>query len=292
MSLKKIWHTVKSYSQTLLLLLLICLLLIRFGLAVYHWATPASELLLIDVLDVGQSDAILLRSGKESLLIDTGTATAELDLANELRRLGVRRLNTICVTHPHEDHYGNGRGLIASFPVGSLLLPEIATEDAAYALFLSEAAKREIPTVTAVVGVTLRLGECLVTVLSAGGQDPNNASVVLRVTCGDTVLLFMGDAEAEAEEHLFAVTDAALLDCDFLKVGHHGSDTGTTAAFLAAATPDIAAISCGKDNDYGFPHTGVLERLAAAGTAVYRTDEAGTLHFASDGHTVYVREER
>ncbi|MBP3395671.1 MAG: MBL fold metallo-hydrolase [Clostridia bacterium] len=292
MSLKKIWHTVKPYSQTLLLLLLICLLLIRFGLAVYHWVAPASELLLIDVLDVGQSDAILLRSGKESLLIDTGTATAELDLANELRRLGIRRLNTICVTHPHEDHYGNGRGLIASFPVGSLLLPEIATEDAAYALFLSEAAKREIPTVTAVVGVTLRLGECLVTVLSAGGQDPNNASVVLRVTCGDTVLLFMGDAEAEAEEHLLAGTDAALLDCDFLKVGHHGSDTGTTAAFLAAATPGIAAISCGRDNDYGFPHTGVLERLAAAGAAVYRTDEAGTLHFASDGHTVYVREER
>lgn len=292
MPLKKIWHTVKSYSQTLLLLLLICLLLIRFGLAVYHWVTPASELLLIDVLDVGQSDAILLRSGKESLLIDTGTATAELDLANELRRLGVRRLNTICVTHPHEDHYGNGRGLLASFPVGSLLLPEIATEDAAYALFLSEAAKREIPTVTAVAGVTLRLGKCLVTVLSAGGQDPNNASVVLRVTCGDTVLLFMGDAEAEAEEHLLAVTDAALLNCDFLKVGHHGSDTGTTSAFLAAVTPGIAAISCGKDNDYGFPHTGVLERLAAVGAAVYRTDEAGTLHFASDGHTVYVREEK
>lgn len=287
---KRIWHAVVSYGQMLTLLLLICLVLIRLGLAVHRWAAKEEMLLLIDVLDVGQSDAILLRSGEESLLIDTGTATAELDLVNELRRLGVRQLNTLCITHPHEDHYGNGRAVLAAFPVGSLLLPEIATEESGYQLLLAEANVREIPTVTAAPTVTLRLGECLVTVLSAGGENANNASVVLRVTCGDTVLLFMGDAEAEAEAALLAA-NAALLDCDFLKVGHHGSDTGTTTAFLAAATPTLAAISCGRDNDYGFPHTGVLERLAAVEAAVYRTDEAGTLHFASDGHVVYEREE-
>jgi len=287
---KRIWHAVKAYSQTLLLLLLVCLVATRLGLALYRVATREEVPLRIDVLDVGQSDAILLRSGKDSLLIDTGTAAAELDLLNELRRLGVGQINTLCVTHPHEDHYGNGRALLSFLPVGSLLLPACEAEDYGYLLMLDEAAGREIPTVTATAGVTLQLGECLVTVLSAGGKEANNASVVLRVTCGNAVLLFMGDAEAEVEAALLAA-DAALLDCDFLKVGHHGSDTGTTEAFLAAATPALAAISCGVDNDYGFPHTGVLERLAAVGTAVYRTDEAGSLHFASDGHTVYVREE-
>lgn len=290
MLLKRIWHAVKSYSQTLLLILLAFLVVLRLGLGLYRWITQAEVPLRIDVLDVGQSDAILLRSGKDSLLIDTGTAAAELDLLNELQRLGVRQINTLCVTHPHEDHYGNGRALLTSMPVGSLLLPACEAEDYGYQLLLDEAAGRDIPTVTATAGVTLQLGECLVTVLSAGGEDANNASVVLRVTCGEAVLLFMGDAEAEVEEALLAA-NAALLDCDFLKVGHHGSDTGTTEAFLAAATPALAAISCGVDNDYGFPHIGVLERLAAVGTVVYRTDRSGTLHFASDGHTVYEREE-
>ena len=121
-------------------------------------------------------------------------------------------------------------------------------------------------------------------------DDPegNNASNVLRISFGDCTLLFMGDAETAAEEVLLA-RDVSW-KCDFLKVGHHGSRTAGSAAFLQACAPQIAAISCGRDNDYGFPHREVLEGLADVGAAVYRTDVAGSLDFICDGKTVVYEE--
>ena len=291
MRFRKMLGVLKKYAQGICVVLIATLVLVRLSLALYGIAAREEAMLLIDVLDVGQSEAILLRSGGETLLVDTGTASADVALMNELRRLGVGQINTLCVTHPHEDHYGNARALLSDLPIGSLLLPQAEAEDYGYALLLQTAASAGVQMLTAEVGMTLRLGECLVTVLTTGGEEENNACVVLRVTCGNTALLLMGDAEAATEERLLAGTDAALLDCDFLKVGHHGSDTGTTAAFLAAATPKIAAISCGAQNDYGFPHSAVLESLQAIGATVYRTDTQGTLHFASDGNSVFARKE-
>ena len=93
----------------------------------------------------------------------------------------------------------------------------------------------------------------------------------------------MGDAEKEAEHSLLSLYGAAHLDCDFLKVGHHGSSTSTTLQLLAAATPTVATVSCGKGNTYGFPHEAVLKNLAACGANVYRTDESGILVFGTNG---------
>jgi competence protein ComEC len=98
----------------------------------------------------------------------------------------------------------------------------------------------------------------------------------------------MGDAESLAENALLA--RGVSLECDFLKVGHHGSKTASSARFLQACAPEVAAISCGRNNDYGFPHREVLEGLAAVGAAVYRTDVSGSLAFACDGKRVYYME--
>ena len=96
----------------------------------------------------------------------------------------------------------------------------------------------------------------------------------------------MGDAEAATESALISAYGSEKLDCDFLKVGHHGSSTSTSVPFLLATTPTVAAISCGKQNAYGFPHAPTLENLAAVGAYVYRTDESGTLVFGTNGQEI------
>ena len=119
-----------------------------------------------------------------------------------------------------------------------------------------------------------------------GDLSVNNASMILRAAWGECVFLFMADAEAPAEKLLLSLYPAEHLACDFLKAGHHGSASGCTAAFLEAASPTYAAISCGRDNSYGFPAAEVLENFAAIDATVARTDLEGCLTYKSDGKSV------
>ena len=112
-------------------------------------------------------------------------------------------------------------------------------------------------------------------------QDLNNFSAVVKLTFGNCRVLFTGDIEAEAETALLeANRDVA---ADLLKVGHHGSSTSTSEAFLQAVSPRFAVISCGRDNSYGHPNAQTLNRLKNAGAAVSRTDEEGTVRFTCNG---------
>lgn len=251
--------------------------------------------LYVYVFDVGQSDAILLRTGDKTMLIDTGTAAEEAALRTALMTYGVDHLDLLVLTHPHEDHIGNTHLILNELTVERVLLPVGESEDVGYRMIREQAAARA-RTETAATGQRFSFGSATVEVLAAGfpgesanvDRNENNAGTVLRVCFGDTVMLFMGDAEQETEAWLLATYGEAYLNCDFLKVGHHGSSTSTTAAFAAALTPTVAAISCDKGNTYGFPHAVVLANLAAVGSHVYRTDESGTLVFGTDGKELRV----
>ena len=107
-----------------------------------------------------------------------------------------------------------------------------------------------------------------------------------RIQYGDTAFLLTGDAEAQSEEEMLA--SGANLKADVLKVGHHGSSSSTTQAFLKAVTPKYAVISVGAGNDYGHPHKETLAKLKNAGVQVYRTDLDGTVAFTSDGKTITI----
>ena len=246
--------------------------------------------LYVTVLDVGQSDCILLTLGERRMLIDTGSAVWQDALVGELAAREVDRLDVVFLTHPHEDHYGNTRLLLETHTVGALILPEMESEELGYQILCDTAARLAVPITRMGDGDRLSLGELACEVFCAIPDDPegNNASNVLRVRFGDCVLLFMGDAEAQAENALLARDTS--WKCDFLKVGHHGSKTASSERFLLASAPQIAAITCGKDNDYGFPHREVLDRLTAIGAAVYRTDTSGSLDFVCDGQGVVFAE--
>jgi competence protein ComEC len=135
-------------------------------------------------------------------------------------------------------------------------------------------------------GDVFSLGAASCEVLLAKGDADNDGSVVLRVSYGKNVFLFTGDASAAAEGALLYLYSAEHLKCDFLKVGHHGSNTASTEPFLRTVQPLFAAISCGVDNVHSLPHADTLERLSSVGAIVDRTDQSGTLVYMSDGTEV------
>ena len=281
--------SMKSTCLCILSLLLMLCVLLPVAACFLLSCTDEREGLRVAVLDVGQSDAILLSQGEHHLLIDCGTTLARNDLLGELSYLGVDELEYLLLTHLHEDHIGNARVLLERYPVGALLTSAAESADSVAEMTYGAAAESNCTHTVLRKGDSFALGDACCEVLFAANDaddEPNNGSIVLRVQYGETVLLFTGDAEAALEETLLYYYPDGRLDCDFLKVGHHGSDTATTDRFLAATTPHFAAISCGKDNEYGFPHKRVLDSLAACGAVVARTDISGTLIYESDGEAL------
>jgi competence protein ComEC len=136
---------------------------------------------------------------------------------------------------------------------------------------------------------TFRIGELICTILAPLGdsyEDLNDYSITLRVDYGETSVLFTGDAEKVSEDEMlerYGDSFGGMLDCDLIKVGHHGSSSSSTQKFLSAVTPDAAVISCGKGNKHGHPTQSVLKRYEAMDILLYRTDLEGSIVFISTG---------
>jgi competence protein ComEC len=241
------------------------------------------------VIDVGQGDAIALRSPRGRwLLVDAGppartSASGRLDpgahpVVRTLRARGVSRLEALVLTHPDLDHIGGATAVLGSFDVGAVYDPAIAAGKAEYVDVLTMAAEAGVPWVAARAGQSIDFDGVTVDVLhpvdpSGAGAESNEASVVLHVRLGDFDALLTGDAYKETERRI-----APLLgDFELLKVGHHGSDTSTDSLLLAAIRPELAIVSVGRFNRYGHPDPAVLGRLVRAGVTVHRTDRAGTI---------------
>jgi competence protein ComEC len=251
-------------------------------------------------LDVGQGDALLLEAPDGSrVLVDGGGWPGDGGDAGEwvvlpaLRELRVPALDAVVLTHPHLDH---GRGLAAvleELPVGLLVTNGRPSKEAWYGRLLDAAQRRGVPIHTGRAGERIRLPRSSLNVLGPlawGGTGPgagvNDGSLVLRWDSGGARFLLCGDAGFAAEDLLAAWGDE--LRADVLKVGHHGSATATSAAWLARVRPRCALISCGRDNRFGHPAPSTLARLEAAGVRAYRTDDGGMLTATVSGGTVRV----
>lgn len=249
----------------------------------------------VHIIDVGQGDSILVQTEDSNVLIDAGPADAAQAVVRYLRAQGVERLDLVIATHPHADHIGGMAEVVKRFPVERLIAPEVADAGGySYEKLLEAVLAKGLRLTRPHPGDVYDLGGASLTLLGPVEQDAanvNNNSVVARVTCGQTSFLLTGDCEAEEESTLLAA-DEALLTADVLKLGHHGSRTSTTAAFLQAVNPRWAVASCAWDNSYGHPHSEVLRRLERAGVAVLRTDLDGTVVFTSDGTSVAATQEK
>ena len=239
-------------------------------------------------IDVGQGDATLIRTPAGDILIDAGENSAEEDLKNYLDLCGVEVLYYAVFTHPDSDHIGGADMVLAEYEVLNVIKPELEKDTKVYTRMM-EAIEAEGCTVyNALPGETYSLGEFDMFIFGPDPEnkklDSNNSSIVIKATWGNTTAMLTGDAEEPAEKSILATFSAGELGSMLLKMGHHGSKTSSTDAWLAAVRPTIAIISCGKDNSYGHPHAEALARIASyVGESIYRTDELGSIVFITDG---------
>ena len=248
----------------------------------------AEENLTVWFFDVGQADASLVRTPDDKyLLFDAGSDESENFLAACLKDLGVKEIEAMFLSHEHEDHIGGADRIIREFNVKSVIMNRYPADSVPVEKLARAIVDRGMVLSLPDNGEIFSYGDVAVLVMLpiADGEE-NDASAVYRLAYGNIAILYTGDAEEEAENRL--LTDFPLfLQSNILKVGHHGSSTSTTEAFLSAAAPDYAVISCGKANEYGHPDRVVLERLEKAGCSVTRTDLDGTVVFRTDGNLLY-----
>lgn len=229
----------------------------------------------VTVLDVGQGDAILVRDSGRVMLVDTGPDA--LTLRQALARTGVRRVDTLVLTHAHDDHTGGNDALGTVVSVGWVAVPDVPDEEGG-----EDPGAFRVPEIGAPVrpvraGESWRLGDTEVSVLwppgTTSGLSTNDTSVVLLLRRGPFAMVLTGDAEHDAQAGM--AEDGGLCDIDVLKVPHHGSVNGLTAEALTRWSPEVAVISVGDGNDFGHPSSETLALLRGAGVRVMRTDECG-----------------
>lgn len=252
----------------------------------------------LHMIDVGQGDALALRTrAGRWIVIDAGRAWRGGDAgARTVVPYLAHRGGDVALfvmSHPHADHVGGAASLLAMLHPARFLDPGYAGGSAPYIAALRAARREAIPWRRVHPGDSLVVDEAVVTMLAPDSawtsalDDANLASAVMMIRVGNTRFLFTGDAEAAEEEWLLRRGPDALA-ADVLKVGHHGSRTSTTPAFLDAVRPRIALVSVGDHNTYGHPSAEVMAALDAAGASVLRTDRLGTVVVRTDGRSLEV----
>ncbi|MFL5489421.1 MAG: DNA internalization-related competence protein ComEC/Rec2 [Gemmatimonadaceae bacterium] len=247
----------------------------------------------LHVLDVGQGDAILLRTNRGNwILLDAGPAWRGGDAGRTtvvpyvLRRGG--SLEAFVLSHPHTDHVGGAASVLTSLRPRTYWDAAFAGGSEAYMASLTAARKQGIEwhrvhphdsIVVDGVSISFLAPDSAWTV---GLKDPNLASTITLLRYGMVRFLLVGDAE-QAEENWLLEHVRDDLHAQVLKVGHHGSSTSSSDAFLHAVQPVLAIISVGAGNMYGHPSTDVLHALSRAGAQVVRTDDSGTVIVRTDG---------
>lgn len=249
---------------------------------------PVEGTLAVHFVDVGQGDGILVLQDGKSMLIDTGDLKSAVTekLISYIRSCGVKKLDYLVLTHPDADHIGGAPQIIRAFSPEYCILPDVNKSTKIYTDTLTALTEMNVKAKRPVPGDSYALGEadfCVLAPLSEKYTDWNDYSVVLRLSFGSRSVLFTGDAEKTSEREMTEHYSRTDLQADVLKVGHHGSRTSTTDAFLALVRPSYAVISCGEGNSYNHPHEETLTRLSQAGVRVYRTDQCGTVVLVTDG---------
>ena len=249
-------------------------------------------------IDVGQGDGMLIRTDKGDIVIDAGPSGSENDFVEYIKAQGVSVIEYLVLTHPHGDHIGGADAVLENFEVKRVLLPDTDCTTSMYTKVLRLVEKEKCEVIVPKVRDTYFLGDLKMTVLAPNSDDYdegyNNYSVVIRAEYGESSVLLTGDAEKISEEEMLKSVPLDLLDCDLLKVGHHGSHTSTTTKFFNIVSPEYAVISCAKDNEYGHPHDETEKTLASlsASGKVYRTDISGSIVFTTNGKTFDIKCEK
>jgi len=243
----------------------------RMSLIVFVFGFFVFDVKMLDettfyMIDVGQGDAMLIESRSCTMVIDSYQYVLPF-----LHDLGIYKLDYLILTHSDDDHIKEAQSLIDHMAIDHILINPYNT----YPIHSDRTIKVQHDD-------HMTCGSLSIDFLGPlkHFDDLNNNSLVFSITLGSKRFLFTGDIGKEAEEAL-ALTYQNALKSDVLKIAHHGSDTSTSELFLKYVNPEVALISVGSNNRFGFPDREVIRRLTALDIEIYRTDEMGTIEYRS-----------
>ena len=276
-------------------LLVIVLFLLSLALVVLIFAqVNKKKYLEVSFLDVGQGDAIFIETPSGfQVLIDGGPDRSLLSELALVMPFWDRSINIIIATHPDKDHIAGLIDVLSRYKVNVVVDNGRISETAVYASFAILESEEEALELVAERGQTFELDEDVVLeilspVTGRGYKDDNATSVIVKLSYADTCFILTGDAGKDIERELIALYKGSL-DCQVLKLGHHGSRTSSAVEFLQTVSPEVVVISAGEDNRYGHPHTEVLQTLTQLGIPSLVTFESGTIRFISDGTKISIK---
>lgn len=247
--------------------------------------------LVVHFLDVGQGDSAFVElPDGQCMLIDASVSSYGDKIVETIEGYGYTEIDYLVATHPHADHIGGMTNVVEGFEIGEVYMPKATSTSKTFEGLLTAISDKGLQIHTAKTGVTIYSDdETEIEILAPNSEsyeETNNYSAVIKVTCGKNSFLFTGDAEELSENEMLDKCYDKLC-ADVLKVGHHGSSSSTSDAFLQAVSPKYAVISCGEDNSYGHPHKETISRLNDMGIDYYRTDMNGTVTISCNGNDVF-----
>ena len=234
---------------------------------------PQDNNLRVYCLDVGQGDSILITNNNKTMLIDASTNEMGSRVVKYLNDLGIKKIDYLVGTHPHEDHIGGLDNVIKNFDIGTIYMPNVVATTKTFEEVIDAISAKKLKVTSPKTGDKFTVGnaECEVMSIRNDKDDYNNCSIVIKMDFNNVSYLFTGDAEESVE------SSRKWPHIDVLKVGHHGSNTSSSKNFLEQIKPEVELISVGQGNTYGHPTQATLKRLSNIGAKIYRTDENGTI---------------
>lgn len=274
----------KNYVLLFLVIILTVCLVYLFRIDLQSRKTG----LTFAMLDVGQGDALFIESPTGTqVLIDAGPARRLMGPLSQIMSPFDRSIDAIVITNPDADHISGFADVLKKYEVGILLEPGTFNESKTFQNIKDEIERKNIPDVLAKKGMKLDLGgDVFIDILfpdrDVSSWNPNDGSIVSRLSYGDTSVMLTGDSTIKTEKIILEDFKKENLTSTILKVGHHGSRTSSSDAFVKAVAPRYALISDAKDNKYGHPHQEVVDLFSEIGAKIMRTDLLGTIVMKCD----------
>ena len=282
---------VKNKKQKYSSILLIIIIIFNF---IYPLADSTKKNLTINFIDVGQGDSTLIRVDNKNILIDGGGSlysdsfdVGEKTLFPYLLDRGITYLDYVIVSHFDADHFQGLEYVINNIKVKNAIISSLGQNSKEFETFLNLAKKKKINIIYVKKGDSINFNNAKIEILYPDNEiindnAKNNNALVCKLIYNNFSMLFTGDIEEIAEKKILKLYEKnkEKLRADVLKVGHHGSKTSSSYDFIKTVSPKIALIGVGKDNNFGHPNLGVIERLEKSGTTIYRTDYMGEIELS------------
>lgn len=269
--------------------LILAIVLILLFLSLFWFCYQLNHQLEVNFLDVGQGDAILIKTpAGQNILIDGGPDRTVIKRLGKNLSWWDKQIDLVVLTHPHDDHVSGLIDVVKKYDVKQIIYNGAVHNGPNYLTWLKLVRDKKIKTTIIDRPQVIKLSDvCKLEIIyprerlvGKEVENLNNSSIVARLIYDKAKFLFVGDLEELGEEKL--LDDKIDLTADVLKIGHHGADTSSSQRFLEKINPQLAIISVGIKNDFGHPSLRIIKRLERLGMKVLRTDRLGTIKLSVD----------